>query len=111
MGVGRRETEGKETSGRGSQDEPAQDKEENGKLNEQREEINVDVEESSEENIFFVKESRERAELPLPLILSLLSAAPSQPTIDSGVSPNVRPLKLGSKETASFERALVLLRD
>ena len=30
IGGGRREKEGKETSGRGSQDEPAQDKEENG---------------------------------------------------------------------------------
>ena len=30
LGVGRREKEGKETSGRGSQDKPAQDKEENG---------------------------------------------------------------------------------
>ena len=30
LGVGRREKEGKETSGRGSQDEPAQDQEENG---------------------------------------------------------------------------------
>ena len=30
LGVGRREKEGKETSWRGSQDEPAQDKEENG---------------------------------------------------------------------------------
>ena len=30
LGVGRREKEGKETSGRGSQDEPGQDKEENG---------------------------------------------------------------------------------
>ena len=59
MGVGRREKEGKETSRRGSQDEPAQDKEENGRLDEQREEINTDVEER-EENSDVEEREKER---------------------------------------------------
>ena len=64
MGVGRREKEGKETSGRGSQDEPAQDKEEEWQLNEQREDVeereeNIDVEER-EENIDDEEREKER---------------------------------------------------
>ena len=61
MGVGRREKEGKETSGRGSQDEPTTDAGQRGEwqLNEQREEINIDVEER-EENLDVEEREKEQ---------------------------------------------------
>ena len=59
VAVGRREKEGKETSGRGSQDGPVQDKVEKRRLNEQCEEINIDVE-KGEENIDVEEREKER---------------------------------------------------
>ena len=72
LGIGKREKEGKETSGRGSQDEPAQEKEENSIL----------------------CPAPVRPGCLFRLFLSLLSAS-SQPPIDR-VSPNVA-LKLVTK--------------
>ena len=93
MGIGRREKEGKETSGRRSQDRPDTGQRGEWQLNEQREEINIDVEER-EENID-VEPRRERARAGN----EPTAAAPSQPDCPGG-----------SKDAASW-RALELRSD